>query len=92
MATEDVTQKTGQVIAMAGGGTGGHVYPALAMADALSARGHQMVYLGDADRLEGRVVPARGMPFHPVPALQYPRSGLVAKARFALGLLHVEQW
>jgi UDP-N-acetylglucosamine--N-acetylmuramyl-(pentapeptide) pyrophosphoryl-undecaprenol N-acetylglucosamine transferase len=27
------------------------------------------------------------MPFHPVPALQYPRSGLVAKARFALGLL-----
>ena len=76
-----------RTIAMAGGGTGGHVYPALAMADALSARGHSLVYLGDAGRLEGRVVPQRGMPFHPVPALQYPRSGLVAKARFAVGLL-----
>jgi UDP-N-acetylglucosamine--N-acetylmuramyl-(pentapeptide) pyrophosphoryl-undecaprenol N-acetylglucosamine transferase len=77
----------GRVIAMAGGGTGGHVYPALAMADALAARGHTMLYLGDEGRLEGRVVPQRGIPFHPVPALQYPRSGLVAKARFALGLL-----
>lgn len=87
MTHKDATQPNARVIAMAGGGTGGHVYPALAMADALGARSHQMVYLGDADRLEGRVVPARGMPFHAVPALQYPRSGLVAKARFALGLL-----
>ena len=72
---------------MAGGGTGGHVYPALAMLDALAARGHTMLYLGDPARLEGRVVPARGLPFHPVPAVQYPRAGMIAKVRFALGLL-----
>ena len=87
VAKREATHGQGRVIAMAGGGTGGHVYPALAMADALGARAHQVVYLGDVNRLEGRVVPARGMPFHAVPALQYPRSGLVAKARFALGLL-----
>ena len=43
VATEDGTQKSGQgqVIAMAGGGTGVHVYPALAMADATTARGSE---------------------------------------------------
>ncbi len=76
-----------RTIAMAGGGTGGHVYPALAMADAIAQRGHNIVYIGDPERLEGRVVPERGIPFHPAPALQFPRSGLVAKVRFAFGLL-----
>lgn len=74
-------------VALAGGGTGGHVYPALAMGDTLAKRGHPILYLGDAGRLEGRVVPQRGIPFHPVPAVAYPRAGLVAKARFLLGLL-----
>lgn len=77
----------GRTVVLAGGGTGGHVYPALAMGAALQERGHRLVYLGDARRLEGRVVPARGIPFHPVPAIQYPRQGLVAKLRFGLGLL-----
>jgi len=74
-------------IALAGGGTGGHVYPALAIGDVLRARGHTVVYYGDPERLEGRVAPLRGYAFRPVHALQYPRGGLVGKVRFALGLL-----
>lgn len=74
-------------VVLAGGGTGGHVYPALAMGDALRARGHEVVYMGDADRLEGRVAAQRGYAFYTVKAPQYPRGGLVAKARFALSLL-----
>lgn len=76
-----------RTIVLAGGGTGGHVYPALAMGEALAARGHRILYYGDPNRLEGRVVPQRGIPFHAVPAVAYPRAGMVAKIRFLWGLL-----
>ncbi len=69
-------------VALAGGGTGGHVYPALAMGRALQARGHRILYLGEAGRLEGRVAPGQGIPFHEVPVARYPRSGVWTRALF----------
>jgi UDP-N-acetylglucosamine--N-acetylmuramyl-(pentapeptide) pyrophosphoryl-undecaprenol N-acetylglucosamine transferase len=45
---------------MMAGGTGGHVFPALAVARALSARGHAVSWIGTAAGLEARVVPAQG--------------------------------
>ncbi|MGH8974817.1 MAG: glycosyltransferase, partial [Acidimicrobiia bacterium] len=46
-----------------GGGTGGHVYPGLALAEALVARGHDrssIHWVGSARGLEATAVPAAG--------------------------------
>ena len=42
------------------GGTGGHVFPALALADAMKLRGWNVVWLGTEAGIEARVVPERG--------------------------------
>jgi UDP-N-acetylglucosamine--N-acetylmuramyl-(pentapeptide) pyrophosphoryl-undecaprenol N-acetylglucosamine transferase len=48
-------------ILIAGGGTGGHVFPGLAVADALKALADvEVVFCGTARGIEARVVPARG--------------------------------
>jgi UDP-N-acetylglucosamine--N-acetylmuramyl-(pentapeptide) pyrophosphoryl-undecaprenol N-acetylglucosamine transferase len=45
---------------MAGGGTGGHVIPALAVARELRARGHEAFFVGTDRGMEARLVPAEG--------------------------------
>ncbi|MEO8100467.1 MAG: undecaprenyldiphospho-muramoylpentapeptide beta-N-acetylglucosaminyltransferase [Acidobacteriota bacterium] len=47
---------------MAGGGTGGHVIPALAVARELQARGHAVRFIGTQRGLEATLVPAAGFP------------------------------
>ena len=43
------------------GGTGGHVYPALAVAESLRAQGHEITWMGTRKGLEARVVPEAGI-------------------------------
>jgi UDP-N-acetylglucosamine--N-acetylmuramyl-(pentapeptide) pyrophosphoryl-undecaprenol N-acetylglucosamine transferase len=54
-------------VVLAGGGTGGHVYPALAVAAALRAQRPQTQFLFvGGDRLEARLVPASGLRFRAI--------------------------
>ncbi|MEJ7788295.1 MAG: UDP-N-acetylglucosamine--N-acetylmuramyl-(pentapeptide) pyrophosphoryl-undecaprenol N-acetylglucosamine transferase [Thermoleophilaceae bacterium] len=71
-------------IAIAAGGTAGHVVPALAVADALRAEGAEVEFLG-GERAEAELVPAAGYPFHPLRVAGIDRRNVLRAAR-ATGL------
>jgi UDP-N-acetylglucosamine--N-acetylmuramyl-(pentapeptide) pyrophosphoryl-undecaprenol N-acetylglucosamine transferase len=53
---------TRDVALIMAGGTGGHVFPALATARVLQRRGYRIVWLGTQRGIEARLVPAEGIP------------------------------
>lgn len=50
-------------IVITGGGTGGHVFPALSIADELKSRGWEVLYVGTSRGMEAKLVPEKGYPF-----------------------------
>ena len=80
-------------VVLAGGGTAGHIEPALALADALRRRdpGVGLTALGTARGLESRLVPARGYDLALIPPVPVPRRvtrellRLPARLRAAVG-------
>jgi UDP-N-acetylglucosamine--N-acetylmuramyl-(pentapeptide) pyrophosphoryl-undecaprenol N-acetylglucosamine transferase len=74
-------------VMLAGGGTGGHVFPALAVGTAVLGRGGKVSFVGSPHGFEARLVPERGIPFHALPAKPVLGKGLLAKAQAALTLL-----
>lgn len=63
-------------IVLTGGGTGGHIYPALAIADALMADGDvdNLLYVGKKDGLEASLVEKKGVPFEGISFFGMPRK------------------
>ena len=75
---------------LTGGGTGGHVYPALAIANEIrqTRADAEFLYVGHRDKLDAWVVPEQGYPIRFVRASPFPRTrSLVALLRFACTLL-----
>jgi UDP-N-acetylglucosamine--N-acetylmuramyl-(pentapeptide) pyrophosphoryl-undecaprenol N-acetylglucosamine transferase len=68
---------------IAAGGTAGHVVPALAVADALRARGAEVEFVG-GERAEAELVPAAGYPFHRLRVEGIDRGNPVRAARAVL--------
>ncbi len=59
---------------LTGGGTGGHIYPALSIAESLIASGWEVLYIGSRDGLEGKIVPDAGIQYEDVTAHPLPRK------------------
>lgn len=72
-------QATGPMVVFSGGGTGGHLYPALALAEALTVlRPDVRVHFFGAQRgIEARILPRRGLAHTLLPIRGIPRDGNV---------------
>jgi len=74
-----MTARTALIMA---GGTGGHIFPGIAVAEALRAAGWQVHWIGAPGSMESRLVPPRGFAFEPVAF-----SGVRGKGPLTLALL-----
>ncbi|MBA4260818.1 MAG: undecaprenyldiphospho-muramoylpentapeptide beta-N-acetylglucosaminyltransferase [Comamonadaceae bacterium] len=69
------------------GGTGGHIFPGLAVADALRERGWRVHWLGAPDSMESRLVPPRGFALETIDFGGVRGKGVVTLALLPLRLL-----
>lgn len=74
-------------VLIAGGGTGGHIIPALAVARELVARhGAEVLFVGTPRGMEGRLVPAAGFKLHLIQVGQLKNVSLMTRLRTLIDL------
>jgi len=76
-------------VIVTGGGTGGHIYPALAIADKIKEMqpDSEILYVGNEVGLEKDIVPKTGYPFRMVTAMWLDRSNLLKIFKTGWGVL-----
>jgi UDP-N-acetylglucosamine--N-acetylmuramyl-(pentapeptide) pyrophosphoryl-undecaprenol N-acetylglucosamine transferase len=72
-----------KTILIAAGGTGGHLYPAIAVAEEIREMHPdvKVVFVGTRDRIEAKEVPRAGFPFHPID-IHAPRRSFASMLTF----------
>ncbi|HAA90414.1 MAG: UDP-N-acetylglucosamine--N-acetylmuramyl-(pentapeptide) pyrophosphoryl-undecaprenol N-acetylglucosamine transferase [Thermoanaerobacterales bacterium 50_218] len=75
-------------VLITGGGTGGHLYPALTVAGILRKKDPdgEILFVGSRDGLEKKVVPAQGYPFWEITTARWPRRFSLDLFSFSLAL------
>jgi UDP-N-acetylglucosamine--N-acetylmuramyl-(pentapeptide) pyrophosphoryl-undecaprenol N-acetylglucosamine transferase len=74
-------------VLIAGGGTGGHIIPALAVARELVARhSDEVLFVGTPRGMESRLVPAAGFPLHLIEVGQLKNVSLITRLRTLVDL------
>jgi UDP-N-acetylglucosamine--N-acetylmuramyl-(pentapeptide) pyrophosphoryl-undecaprenol N-acetylglucosamine transferase len=77
----------GKRIVIMAGGTGGHVFPALAVAQSLLEKGWVVSWLGTKKGLESRVVPENGIDIDWLSVAGFRGKGIVSKLTSVFGLI-----
>jgi len=87
-------------VLIAGGGTGGHIYPGITVARLLAERGEEVAFMGTPHGLEAEVVKRYGFPFLPISSATMPRrispamikTGFTALAGVMAALRHLREY
>lgn len=91
MSRASADMRAARPILIMAGGTGGHVFPALAVALALRAQGFSLAWLGTRRGLEARLVPQHGIPLRCISVSGLRGNGLLswllAPLKLSLALL-----
>lgn len=78
-------------VAVTGGGTGGHIFPALAIAAELQAQGDEVLYVGKIDSMESELVPKQAFRFEGISFFGMPRKPGFAFLRWLASLFKAQQ-
>ena len=81
----------GKKVMLMAGGTGGHVIPALSLADQFRAEGLDVEWLGSPQGIENRLVPAAGIPLNCIEVVGLRGKGLLRKLVAPLLILRAVQ-
>ena len=82
---------TPKTILLMAGGTGGHIFPALAVAQSLQQQGHNVIWLGSHDSMEQRLVPQHNIPLELIAMKGVRGKGILRKLALPLMLLRCVQ-